>query len=231
MNLVLIGTKILEVSDARAYAAHGVRNDRTFANRHRPRPQNKDYSYSKHVLRVLLCLYTSFECFSTTGKHTTSLYIRTLHGKVFAHVCICTFALLILGQCVPCGQPKKKCAWEGNLGCGLRFVLSRTRHDFAVARAEKCKGCPHTCSDMEPPIPSVAECRNCAFPPRQPANRYPDLAKASIPPCRCGMSPSCLNRSSNSRRRGLPEACTAQMCAHSILRRRNGIAQQTLLKS
>jgi len=58
---------------------------------------------------------------------------------------------------------KKKCAWEGSLGCGLRFVLSRTRHDFAVARAEKCKGCPHTCSDMEPPIPSVAECRNCAF--------------------------------------------------------------------
>lgn len=41
MNLVLIGTKIWEVSDARAYAAHGVRNDRKFANRNRPRPQNQ----------------------------------------------------------------------------------------------------------------------------------------------------------------------------------------------
>lgn len=38
------------------------------------------------------------------------------------------------------------------------------------------------------------------FSPRQPANRYPDLAEVAIPSCRCGISPSSPNRCcSNSR--------------------------------
>lgn len=99
----------------------------------------KDYSYSKHVLHVLLCLYTSFECFSTTGKHTTSLYIRTLHGKVFAHVCICTFALLILDQCVPCGQPKKVCM-GGKSGVRIEICLVADTSRFRGGACRKMQG-------------------------------------------------------------------------------------------
>lgn len=84
--------------------------------------------------------------------------------------------------------------------------------NFAVAHAEKCKGCPQTCSKTEPPIPLLPRAAIAlSLPGNHQIYTYPALAEV--------VSPSFLHRCCwNSLRRGLPEACAARMCAHKILR-------------
>lgn len=116
-----------------------MRNGRKFANRHRPL-QIQDYSYNKHALHVLLCLYTSFLMFLHNWKAYHIPVYQDIARKYFRPRVHLHLRCVNLGPVRSVWPTKKKVCMGGKSGVRIENCLVADASRFRGGACRKMQG-------------------------------------------------------------------------------------------